>query len=129
MDDRDISLIAGVGVLVGIIGIIITSNMSLTPEVKIDQIGQESIGKKIKISGFVEKISKSKSGTYFLTVRDCSGLIPVVIFSSLAEKMKDNGIIIEEFSKKFINVEGRVSVYKGELEIIPDSKTSIKECI
>lgn len=43
--------------------------------------------------------------------------------------MKDNGIIIEEFSKKFINVEGRVSVYKGELEIIPDSKTSIKECI
>lgn len=46
MDDRDISLIAGVGVLVGIIGIIITSNMSLTPEVKIDQIGQESIGKK-----------------------------------------------------------------------------------
>ena len=118
------STILKIALLVSFSGILILFIMmyfSVLPEKTIKEINDTDIGKRIKITGVLDKISHSKDNkTSFISIYQlCS--IDAVSFSNLDLK---NG--------SHISVEGKVQQYDGGLSIIADkvqvidSDTSIR---
>ena len=73
---------------------------------------EDMIGGKVMLSGVVNSAYTSKDGHTFLQISDGTGQITVVAFTG-------SGINADWIKKgESVSVEGRVSEYKGELEII-----------
>ncbi len=84
------------------------------PMVKIEELGEADVDRIVRLEGKALEVSRHSKGHFFLEIDDGTREIPVAIFSKTAEQegIKD----IEE--GRPIEVIGRVSIYKGALEII-----------
>ena len=96
----------------GIILLIIVSDKVGPPKSSISSITERDINKAVVINGMIESITNKGSALALLEVRDSKSSITVVAF-----KPEENNI------KKgdFVEISGRVSVYKNNLQIIADS--------
>ena len=127
MEDEKIFKIAIFIALVGLIGMIISAG-SITPrEVKIKEINKGMIDEKITVTGFVEDIKKSKTGrASFITLNDGTGRITIVIFESVKNEIERSNLNMEMLKYKKIKITGRVSEYKGSMEIILEEPQNLK---
>ena len=129
MDITDDKLlkIALVTSLIGLIGLIIFTPSIEVKEVKIKDIDRGMIDEEVSIDCVVSDVKSSKSGSsYFLTISDGTGQMPLVIFESQAAQMQTNNLDIKDFKDKKVNVVGKITEYNNEMEIVLSSGDSLK---
>lgn len=129
MDITDDKLlrIALVTSLIGLIGLILFTPSIEVKEVKIKDITRAMIDEEVSINCVVSDVKSSKSGSsYFLTINDGTGQIPLIIFESQIAQMQSNKLEIEDFKDKKVNIVGKITEYNNEMEIVLSSGDSLK---
>lgn len=129
MDITDDKLlkIALVTSLIGLIGLIMFIPSIEVKEVKIKDISRGMIDEEVSIDCVVSDVKSSKSGSsYFLTINDGTGQMPLVIFESQVSQMQTNNMDIQDFKNKKVNVVGKITEYNNEMEIVLSSGDSLK---
>lgn len=125
--DDKLLKIALITSLIGIIGLIIFTPSIEVKKVKIEEITRAMIDEEVSIDCVVSEVKSSSTGSsYFLTINDGTGQMPLVIFESQLAQMQSNDFEIEEFKNKKVNIVGKITEYNGELEIILSSGDSLK---
>ena len=85
------------------------------------------IDEEVKISCVVQEISQSSSkSSYFLTINDGTGQMPLIIFESQAAEIQSNNFDINDFKDKKVEVVGKITEYNSQLELILSSGDSLK---
>ena len=129
MDITDDKLlkIALVTSLIGLIGLIMFTPSIEVKEVKIKDIDRGMIDEEVSIDCVVSDVKSSKSGSsYFLTINDGTGQMPLVIFESQVSQMQTNNMDIQDFKNKKVNVVGKITEYNNEMEIVLSGGDSLK---
>lgn len=125
--DERIFKMALITSLIGIIGLIIFTPSIEVKETEISEINREMIDEEVAVRGIVEEVDKSSSSnTYFLTVNDMTGRIPVIIFESVVSELEDSQTPVEIFKDKKVEVIGTVTEYNSNMELILSDESSIK---
>ncbi|MCR5026315.1 MAG: RNA-binding protein [Methanobrevibacter sp.] len=125
--DDKLLKIALITSLIGLIGLILFTPTIEVKKVKIEDITRGMIDEEVSIDCVVSDVKSSSSGSsYFLTINDGTGQIPLVIFESQLAQMQSNSFEIEDFKNKKVNVVGKITEYNGELEIILSGGDSLK---
>lgn len=125
--DDKLLKIALITSLIGLIGLILFTPSIEVKKVKIEDINRGMIDEEVSIDCVVSNVKTSSSGSsYFLTINDGTGQMPLVIFESQLAQMQSNSLEIEEFKNKKVNVVGKITEYNGELEIILSGGDSLK---
>ena len=129
MDITDDKLlkIALVTSLIGLIGLIIFTPSIEVKEVKIEDINRGMIDEEVSINCVVSEVKSSKSGSsYFLTINDGTGQMPLIIFESQIAQMQTKNLEIKDFKDKKVKVVGKITEYNNEMEIVLSSGDSLK---
>lgn len=127
ISDRTMFRIALMVTMVGIVGMAAFSGEISPRELKINQIEPGMMDQEVTIKGFVEKVDKSStSNTYFLQINDGTGKITVILFESTVQEIENNGLNIFQMDNSKIKITGKVSEYKGAMELILDDPASLK---
>lgn len=125
--DEKLLKIALVTSLIGLIGLIMFTPSIEVKEVKIKDVTRAMIDEEVSINCVVTEIKSSKSGSsYFLTINDGTGQMPLIIFESQIAQMQTNNLDINEFKNKKVNVVGKITEYNNEMEIVLSSGDSLK---
>lgn len=113
--------------LIGLIGLIIFTPSIEVKKVEIQDINRGMIDEEVSIEGVVSDVKSSASkSSYFLTVNDGTDQMSLIIFESQLAQLEDNGINIESYKGKKVNVVGTVTQYNSQLELILSSGDDIK---
>ena len=125
--DDKLLKIALITSLIGLIGLIIFTPSIEVKKVEIQDINRGMIDVEVSIEGVVSDVKSSASkSSYFLTVNDGTGQMSLIIFESQLAQLEDNGIDIESYKGKNVNVVGTVTQYNSQLELILSSGDDIK---
>ena len=125
--DDKLLKIALVTSLIGLIGLILFTPSIEVKEVKIKDVTRAMIDEEVSINCVVTEIKSSKSGSsYFLTINDGTGQMPLIIFESQIAQMQTNNLDINAFKNKKVNVVGKITEYNNEMEIVLSSGDSLK---
>lgn len=125
--DDKLLKIALVTSLIGLIGLIMFTPSIEVKEVKIKDMTRAMIDEEVSINCVVTEIKSSKSGSsYFLTINDGTGQMPLIIFESQIAQMQTNNLDINDFKNKKVNVVGKITEYNNEMEIVLSSGDSLK---
>lgn len=125
--DDKLLKIALITSLIGLIGLIIFTPSIEVKKVEIQDINRGMIDEEVSIEGVVSDVKSSASkSSYFLTVNDGTCQMSLIIFESQLAQLEDNGIDIESYKGKKVNVAGTVTQYNSQLELILSSGDDIK---
>lgn len=125
--DDKLLKIALITSLIGLIGLIIFTPSIEVKKVEIQDINRGMIDDEVSIEGVVSDVKSSASkSSYFLTVNDGTDQMSLIIFESQLAQLEDNGIDIESYKGKKVNVVGTVTQYNSQLELILSSGDDIK---
>ena len=125
--DDKLLKIALVTSLIGIIGLIIFTPTIEVKEMDIKDINRGMIDEEVRIDGVIQDISQSNSkSSYFLTINDGTGQMQLIIFETQAAELQENHLDITDFKNRKVEVVGKITEYKSELELILSSKDSLK---
>lgn len=125
--DDKLLKIALITSLIGLIGLIIFTPSIEVKKVEIQDINRGMINEEVSIEGVVSDVKSSASkSSYFLTVNDGTDQMSLIIFESQLAQLEDNGIDIESYKGKKVNVVGTVTQYNSQLELILSSGDDIK---
>jgi DNA/RNA endonuclease YhcR with UshA esterase domain len=124
--DDKLLKIALITSLIGLIGLIIFTPSIEVKKVEIQDINRGMIDEEVSIDGVVSDVKSSASkSSYFLTVNDGTDQMSLIIFESQLAQLEDNGIDIESYKGKKVNVVGTVTQYNSQLELILSSGDDI----
>ena len=125
--DDKLLRIALVTSLIGIIGLIIFTPTIEVKKIDIEDINRGMIDEEVKIDCVIQDISQSSSkSSYFLTVNDGTGQIPLIIFESQAAEIQSNSFDIGDFKGRKVEVVGKITEYNSQLELILTSGDNLK---
>ena len=125
--DDKLLKIALVTSLIGIIGLIIFTPTIEVKEMDIKDINRGMIDEEVRIDGVIQDISQSNSkSSYFLTINDGTGQMQLIIFETQAAELQENHLDITDFKNRKVEVVGKITEYKSQLELILSSKDSLK---
>lgn len=125
--DDKLLRIALVTSLIGIIGLIIFTPTIEVKKIDIEDINRGMIDEEVKIDCVIQDISQSSSkSSYFLTVNDGTGQIPLIIFESQAAEIQSNSFDINDFKGRKVEVVGKITEYNSQLELILTSGDNLK---
>ena len=127
LNDRIIFKVALITSLVGIIGMLIFASYIEPKEVQIKDITRNNIGETVAVTGVVESIKESSSGSScFIELNDGTGKINLIIFESTLVELQDAGNDLESFENQKVKVIGSITEYKSSMELILSNANSIK---
>lgn len=125
--DDKLLKIALVTCLIGIIGLIILTPTIEVKKVEIRDITRAMIDEEVCIDCVVTDIAKSSSGSsYFLTINDGTGQIQLIIFENQVAEIQTNNFDIEDFKDRKVEVTGKITEYKSDMEMILSSGDALK---
>lgn len=125
--DDKLLRIALITSLIGIIGLLIFTPTIEVKKVKIEDINRGMIDEEVNIECVVADIASSKSkSSYFLTINDGTGQMPLIIFENQLAEIQSNNIDINDFKGKKVEVTGKITEYNSDLEMILSSGDSLK---
>jgi exonuclease VII large subunit len=78
-------------------------------------ITYDDVGKNAKVCGVITSAFTSKTGHVFLTLKDHSGEIELVVFNSTVDELQADNLKKNDR----ICVSGKIDEYENKLEIIP----------
>ena len=127
LNDRIIFKVALITSLVGIIGMLVFASYIEPKEVQIKDITRNNIGETVAVTGVVESIKESSSGSScFIELNDGTGKINLIIFESTLVELQDAGNDLESFENQKVKVIGSITEYKSSMELILANANSIK---
>lgn len=127
MEDKKIFKLALFTTILGLVGMMFSANYIMPQEIKIKDMNRGMLDKEVSVEGLVTDVSQSRSGgTYFLELMDGTGKTKLVIFESTAIELQKTNISVDKFTKRRIRVEGRVTEYQGNMEVILKDASSLK---
>lgn len=125
--DDKLLRIALITSLIGIIGLLIFTPTIEVKKVEIKDITRGMIDEEVCIDCVITDISTSSSkNSYFLTVNDGTGQMTLIIFEKQAAEIQSNHFDIHDFKNKKVEVTGKITEYKSDLEIILSSGDDLK---
>ena len=127
MKEKTLMRISLIGSIVSLIALYILSLQIHYTAHAISDINEGMLGRTVNVSGTITDIRAHKNGHLFLTIRDDTGTIKVVLWETLVDSLKYSGMNISEISRgRRIRIIGDVDIYKGQLEIIPKAPRDVK---
>ena len=125
--DDKLLKIALITSLIGLIGLIIFTPSIEVKKVEIQDINRGMIDEEVSIDGDVSDVKTwASKSSYFLNSSDGTGQMSLIIFESQLAQLEDNGIDVESYKGKKVNVAGTVTEYNSQLELILSSGDAIK---
>ena len=122
MNEQQLMRVSFLGSVAGIVAIyIVVLNISI-PATSIGEITGAFVGSDVNVTGDVSDVYRHANGHIFFTLDDGSGHIKVVLWDDVVSEMERRGrdaSLIKDGT--FLNVVGEVTMYRGELEVIPRS--------
>ena len=127
LNDRIIFKVALITSLVGIIGMLVFASYIEPKEIQINDITRNNIGETVAVTGVVESIKESSSGSScFIELNDGTGKINLIIFESTLVELQDAGNDLDSFENQKVEVIGSITEYKSSMELILSNANSIK---
>ena len=127
LNDRIIFKVALITSLVGIIGMLVFASYIEPKEIQIKDITRNNIGETVAVTGVIESIKESSSGSScFIELNDGTGKINLIIFESTLVELQDAGNDLESFENQKVKVIGSITEYKSSMELILSNANSIK---
>ena len=127
LNDKIIFKVALITSLVGIIGMLVFASYIEPKEIQIKDITRNNIGETVAVTGVVESIKESSSGSScFIELNDGTGKINLIIFESTLVELQDAGNDLESFENQKVKVIGSITEYKSSMELILSNSNSIK---
>lgn len=127
LNDKIIFKVAFITSLVGIIGMLVFASYIEPKEIQIKDITRNNIGETVAVTGVVESIKESSSGSScFIELNDGTGKINLIIFESTLVELQDAGNDLESFENRKVKVIGSITEYKSSMELILSNSNSIK---
>lgn len=127
LNDEIIFKVALITALVGMIGMLAFASYIEPKEITINEITRNNIGETVSVSGVVESVKLSSSGSScFLELNDGTGKINVIVFESVLIELKDAGNDLNDFKGHNVKVVGSITEYKSSMELILVNSNSIK---
>ena len=113
MDNRILSKICLTVSLLGILLLFVYSETISVKTKNISEITKKDIDKFIKTQGQVTRVT-DLPGLLIFNIKDQTSQIPVIVFKEEKINIKQND---------FLEIEGKITEYKGELEIVAEKIT------
>ena len=108
------------GTIAGIVFLYFAVTNLYVSHYRIGDITTAHIGTLVNISGNITDIYIHKNGHIFFTLEDETGRIKVVLWSSVVDGMKRNGVNVSKIKPGTkAQLTGNVKLYRGELEVVP----------
>ena len=127
LNDRLIFKVALITSLVGIIGMLVFASYIEPKEIEIKDITRNNIGETVAVTGVVESIKESSSGSScFMELNDGTGKINLIVFESTLVELQDAGNDLDSFKNHKVKVIGSITEYKSSMELILANANSIK---
>ena len=127
LNDEIIFKVALVTALIGMIGMLAFASYIEPKEIEIKEITRNNIGETVSVSGLVESVKMSSSGSScFIELNDGTGKINVIVFESTLAELNDAGNDLNEFKGHKVKVVGSITEYKSSMELILANANSIK---
>ena len=127
LNDRIIFKVALITSLVGIMGMLVFASYIEPKEIQIKDITRNNIGETVAVTGVIESIKESSSGSScFMELNDGTGKINLIIFESTLVELQDAGNDLESFENQKVKVIGSITEYKSSMELILANANSIK---
>ena len=127
LNDKIIFKVALITSLIGIIGMLVFASYIEPKEIQIKDITRNNIGETVAVTGVVESIKESSSGSScFIELNDGTGKINLIIFESTLVELQDAGNDLESFENQKVKVIGSITEYKSSMELILSNANSIK---
>ena len=127
LDDKIIFKVALITSLIGIIGMLVFASYIEPKEIQIKDITRNNIGETVAVTGVIESIKESSSGSScFMELNDGTGKINLIIFESTLVELKDAGNDLGSFRNHKVKVIGSITEYKSSMELILSNSNSIK---
>ena len=125
--DEKIFKVALITSLVGIIGMLAFASYIEPKEIQIKDITRNNIGETVAVTGMVESIKQSSSGSScFIELNDGSGKINLIVFESTLAELNEAGNDLNSFKNHKVKVIGSITEYKSSMELILSNSNSIK---
>lgn len=125
--DDKLLKIALITSLIGILGLIAFTPTVEVKKVGLDEISRAMIDEKVCVQGVITDIAQSSSKTsYFLTMSDGNGQIPLVIFEKQVVEIQSRNLDIDAFKNRKVEVTGTITEYNSDLELILSSGDSLR---
>ena len=127
LNDRLIFKVALITSLIGIIGMLVFASYIEPKEIQIKEITRNNIGETVAVTGVVESIKESSSGSScFMELNDGTGKINLIVFESTLVELQDAGNDLDSFKNHKVKVIGSITEYKSSMELILSNSNSIK---
>ncbi|MBR5504585.1 MAG: exodeoxyribonuclease VII large subunit [Methanobrevibacter sp.] len=127
LNDEIIFKVALITALIGMIGMLAFASYIEPKEIEIREITRNNIGETVSVSGLVESVKMSSSGSScFIELNDGTGKINVIVFESTLAELNDAGNDLNEFKGHKVKVVGSITEYKSSMELILANANSIK---
>lgn len=127
LDDKIIFKAALITSLIGIMGMLVFASYIEPKEIQIKDITRNNIGETVAVTGVVESIKESSSGSScFIELNDGTGKINLIIFESTLVELQDAGNDLDSFKGHKVKVIGSITEYKSSMELILSNSNSIK---
>jgi DNA/RNA endonuclease YhcR with UshA esterase domain len=127
MEDRVIYKIALITSVLGLLGMVFSADQINPREIKIKDISRGMMDEDVSVTGIVQSVKKSStSNTYFLDIMDGTGKISLIIFDSNVGDLQKSNISMSSLQNRRVKVTGKVSEYKGKMELILNDAASLK---
>ena len=127
LNDKMIFKVALITSLIGIIGMLVFASYIEPKEIQIKDITRNNIGETVAVTGIVESIKTSSSGSScFMALNDGTGKINLIIFESTLVELQDAGNDLDSFKGHKVKVIGSITEYKSSMELILSNSNSIK---
>ena len=125
--DDKLLRIALITSLIGIIGLLIFTPSIEVKKVKIEDIDRGMIDEEVCIDAVVTDIASSHSkSSYFLTINDGTGQMTLIVFEKQLAEIQSNSLDIHDFKDRKVEVTGKITEYKSDLEIILSGGDGLK---
>ena len=104
--------------ILGLIGVVVVAYFTTPMEVRLEDVTEDLLGKYVMVRGEIKRMRWSDEGHVFLTIGNENARLKIVIFASTASKLKE---LKELESGDKVLVKGRVSEYRGEIELVAEN--------
>lgn len=96
-------------------------------QLQLSEINFELVGRTVRTTGYISYKNSHPNGHLFLTITDGKAKLQVPLFAGFVTALEGNGLTKDDFRKgRRIVVEGLISEYRGQLQIIPRKPEDIK---
>ena len=125
--DDKLLRIALITALIGMIGLLIFTPTIEVKKVKIEDINRGMIDEEVSIDCVITDIAQSSTkSSYFLTINDGTGQMPLIIFEKQAAEIESGNFDIDGFENRKVEVTGKITEYNSELELILSNGDGLK---